>query len=302
MKRLRMERIELAGTKAMKRRKLGLLVSVTIIVFLGLLPVGTNAAEKQRVQTILLDGSEAKAFLDIAFADQRVQALQSFLQNRGYKADTAQAKVLRSDFDGKKAVTVGLIPFATDNGTFGARVAFWDGNWQGRDDRDAVAILGETEVYVMKGKGVALVSKPDFVKQLRIPLLQTLGYSEEGPVARSSSIGIKALCTSTDRYRRGYTLLGFTAWEFHQTKNWCYGSSVSNVSVGVYVTNMDPNFYYRGVVNQWDRFTTNNATHDSMRQAQIDNCVFKYGCIGTVYPAIEIWANKDGSSTATSWQ
>ena len=38
--------------------------------------------------------------------------------------------------------------------------------------------------------------------------------------------------------------------------------------------------------------------HYSRRQGEIDNCIFRWGCIGSHYPQIEIWVNGNGAWAA----
>ena len=38
--------------------------------------------------------------------------------------------------------------------------------------------------------------------------------------------------------------------------------------------------------------------HYSRRQGKIDNCILKWGCIGTHYPQIELWVNGNGAWAA----
>jgi len=62
-----------------------------------------------------------------------------------------------------------------------------------------------------------------------------------------------------------------------------------------YVTNVDPNWYYRGLAASAGYFYSQNTAHYSFRQARMENCVLKFGCIGSEYPWVKIWAYGDGS-------
>lgn len=96
-----------------------------------------------------------------------------------------------------------------------------------------------------------------------------------------------------------YTLLGFVAYRFHQVKSWIYdGNTVSNVNVFVYLSDVDPNFVYRGIVNSTDNWGPGHTWHYSFRQGHIENCVVKYGCIGSTYPYIWIRAMNNGDFSA----
>jgi hypothetical protein len=272
---------------------------------------------KHTAQAVALSGAEHEAFLATALADGKVKRLQSFLQTRGYTLDTAKADVTRVDLDSKKAVMVALLPFMAGDGSAAARIAFWDGHVDGVADRNAVAIQGEDTVFVVKNNTVTTASKGQLYKQLRNPLLRLQGptpktapadkeqvtdITPDGRMVTSSSVqALASGCRSVDVPKTMYTTLGFVAYKFWQRKYWCYGSTVYSVNVSTYMSNVDPLFYYREIAHKWDQYYDSNRSHDSMRQARVENCVLKYGCISNTYPAVQIQAHLNGNYTPRTW-
>lgn len=132
-------------------------------------------------------------------------------------------------------------------------------------------------------------------------------------VASRSGIGLQidpggggSGCASVDAWRRGSTLFGATAYVFHQVKHWCWSyPRVTSISVGTYVSDVDPNYIVRGTWGHGWYFSWNGSGsggHYSYRQARIENCVLHYGCIRNEYPWVEIrtygnggWSYNTGS-------
>jgi hypothetical protein len=115
-------------------------------------------------------------------------------------------------------------------------------------------------------------------------------------VVTSSASG----CTSVDWYESGHSVFGSLVYRFHQTKYWCWSyPSITTVNVGTYVSNVDASEVYRGVIGSNGYFYTWSGSarggHYSMRQGQFDNCIIKYGCIGSSYPWTKIYVNGNGA-------
>jgi hypothetical protein len=109
-------------------------------------------------------------------------------------------------------------------------------------------------------------------------------------------------CRRVDVARVRRSLLGLAVvFKFWHWKRWCWDyPRVWGVAMGTYVTNVDANMYYRGGVNAWAHHDTwccfsGTSGHLSFRQGRFDNCILKYGCIGTYYPWVRIHAHGDGS-------
>jgi hypothetical protein len=117
--------------------------------------------------------------------------------------------------------------------------------------------------------------------------------------AASGTVSILATsCKSTNRYQIAYTLLGFRAWEYHTHVRWCYtGSSVTSVPEHYgYFANVDSQFYPREVmVNVLNYYSANQQ--QAFTQQRIENCVLKYGCIGSASPwnRVNVYGNGTNS-------
>jgi hypothetical protein len=108
-------------------------------------------------------------------------------------------------------------------------------------------------------------------------------------------------CASVDWYESGHSsLFGTLVYRFHQTKYWCWSyPSITTVSVGTYVSNVDSSEAYRGLVSSDGYFYNWSGSarggHYSLRQGHFENCVIKYGCIGSSYPWTKIYVNGNGA-------
>ena len=104
-------------------------------------------------------------------------------------------------------------------------------------------------------------------------------------------------CREIDIVKEGSSFLfRTTVYKWHQHKRWCWANGrVTGVWTSAYATNMDANWYYRGLAGSAGYFFgPNQSGHYSFRQAKMENCVLKYGCIGSEYPWIKIWVEGDG--------
>jgi len=104
-------------------------------------------------------------------------------------------------------------------------------------------------------------------------------------------------CRDVDVYLESKSFLfRATVYKWHHTKRWCWSNGkITSVVTSAYVTNVDPNWYYRGISASTGYFYNGNAAHYSLRQARMENCILKFGCIGSEYPWVKIWAFGDGS-------
>jgi hypothetical protein len=258
-----------------------------------------------------LTDTELQAGLQAALADEGVASLTATLQSQhGYSRAEQNASGTLLDCEGQTVTSI-VIPFLGTGAERAAHIAFWDGRIKGVADRSAVAGREDSgEVLAFKGGAVRTLPRAVWEAEQRLPLNSLMTkppqlVEADGVSIESQSTGdVQAFvsCKWVDAWRNGYTLLGFVAYRFHQKKYYCYnGSRVSNVTVNAYVSNMDSQHYYQGVVSSSGRWGTSYTSHVSMRQGRIDNCVLKYGCIGSDYPAVEITAYKSGSYTYRTW-
>ncbi len=127
----------------------------------------------------------------------------------------------------------------------------------------------------------------------------------EEPLTRYVSADSSYSCRTVRIAKTHRTLLGFVAFRFWQRKHWCWDyPRILSVDVGTYVTDVDSNYQYKGIVSAWGNWytwccSTSSSGHVSYRQGRFDNCVFKLGCVGTYYPWVKINAHADGSYTWT---
>ena len=108
-------------------------------------------------------------------------------------------------------------------------------------------------------------------------------------------------CRRVDVARIGRSILGFVVYKFHQVKKWCWSyPRITWKEVYTYVSDVDPNMDYRGVVSAVGYFYTwccssGYSGHYSLRVGKFENCEPVLGCIRTEYPWVKIWARGDGS-------
>ena len=109
-------------------------------------------------------------------------------------------------------------------------------------------------------------------------------------------------CKTVDVARTGWDIFHLdVVYKFHQRKSWCWDyPRITSRSVSVYVTNVDPNMEYRGIVNAAGNYYTwccwtPSSGHYSMRQGKFENCILWFPCTRTEYPWVKIWVRGDGT-------
>jgi hypothetical protein len=106
-------------------------------------------------------------------------------------------------------------------------------------------------------------------------------------------------CKSVHAYVTRYTLLGFVAYRWNHDVYFCWSyPHITQFAANEYVSDNDGNNYVRTVYRYGYWYTwsgASNGGHYSWREAQVDNCILRYGCIGTSYPWVEIWINGNGA-------
>jgi hypothetical protein len=108
-------------------------------------------------------------------------------------------------------------------------------------------------------------------------------------------------CRTVDIARTGKDVFGFVVYRFHQVKRWCWSyPRVTSTSAYTYVSDVDPNMEYTGVVAVQGNFYPwccgrSTSGHYSLRQATFKNCILWFPCSRTEYPWVKIWAHADGS-------
>ena len=125
----------------------------------------------------------------------------------------------------------------------------------------------------------------------------TRASSSSGGVSRASG------CTKVTIRNRARTLLGHTAYRYNIWTSWCWNRSartVSSVRADWYLSDVDGNFIYREeLVRRTSHFSWlyghPSSGYEHARQARIENCVFKYGCISSTYPHNVLYSYSDGT-------
>ena len=119
---------------------------------------------------------------------------------------------------------------------------------------------------------------------------------EEGAAAQAL-----AGCRTVDAARIGRSAFGFVVYKFHQVKRWCWSNPrVTSVRTSTYVSHVDPNWDYKGVIGakgDFYRWCCGDARsgHYTFRQARFDNCIPWIGCIRREYPWVRIWVRGNGT-------
>ncbi len=115
------------------------------------------------------------------------------------------------------------------------------------------------------------------------------------------SLAAASGCRTVDVARVGRDIFGFVVYKFHQRKRWCWDyPEITSRYVSTYVTDVDPNMEYRGVVGANGYFYTwccsnGRSGHYSFRQGKFENCVLWFPCMRTEYPWVRIRSRGDGS-------
>lgn len=123
------------------------------------------------------------------------------------------------------------------------------------------------------------------------------GQEARGVVAATSAGG----CRTVDIPKVGYDIFGFVVYKFHHVKRWCWDfPRITSMSVYTYVSHVDPNMEYRGVIASSGFYYTwccgsGRSGHYSLRQGKFDNCILWFPCTRVEYPWVKIWARGDGS-------
>jgi hypothetical protein len=106
-------------------------------------------------------------------------------------------------------------------------------------------------------------------------------------------------CKTVRAWVNRYTLLGFLAYRWNHSVYFCWTyPHITAFSPNEYISDNDGLNYLRNVYTYGYWYTWNgagNGGHYPWRQAQVENCIIKYGCIGTTYPWVSIWINGNGA-------
>jgi hypothetical protein len=110
-------------------------------------------------------------------------------------------------------------------------------------------------------------------------------------------------CDSVEVTRDVEGALGFMFddWvgTFHHRVYWCWSyPRITGINVNCW-SNVDGSVIQDRGCDGWgyyyDWHGNGQGGHDSYRQADWGNCIFRYGCVKNIYPWIEIWVNGNGA-------
>ena len=96
----------------------------------------------------------------------------------------------------------------------------------------------------------------------------------------------------------------FVAFRYHQVNHWCWQyPNITCLSVASNFYDVDPSGQVRYDGNGYGWYYTwaggPFGGHYSHRDGKIDNCILRYGCIGSYYPYVDMWVNGNGAWTAS---
>ena len=100
------------------------------------------------------------------------------------------------------------------------------------------------------------------------------------------------------------TLLGFVAWRYRQVDHWCWqypNITCLSIGSGFYDLDGQENVNYSDHGYGWYYTWAGGAFggHYAHRDGSVSNCVFRYGCIQTSYPYVDMWLNGNGAWAAS---
>jgi hypothetical protein len=133
-----------------------------------------------------------------------------------------------------------------------------------------------------------------------------LSSSDDAVAARRVGSSSRAGCRTVDVAHVGRDIFRLVVYKFHQRKRWCWNyPRITWKRVTTYVSDVDPNMEYRGVVAANGYFYTwccgnRRSGHVSLRQAKFENCVLWFPCTRTEYPWVRIRVRGDGSWRAAT--
>jgi hypothetical protein len=121
------------------------------------------------------------------------------------------------------------------------------------------------------------------------------------------SLGLAARrCYTVDKHKTAHDFITrLVVWRFHHKVHWCATYPAiddGSLVVDSFFSDVDSLFQV-----DWDDHGTGwwytwrgslTGGHYSRRQGKIDNCILRWGCLGSHYPQIEVWVNGNGAWAA----
>jgi hypothetical protein len=96
----------------------------------------------------------------------------------------------------------------------------------------------------------------------------------------------------------------FVAFRYHQVNHWCWQyPNITCMNVASSFYDVDPSGQVRYDSDGYGWYYTwaggPFGGHYTHRDGKIDNCILRYGCIGSYYPYVDMWVNGNGAWTAS---
>jgi hypothetical protein len=118
-----------------------------------------------------------------------------------------------------------------------------------------------------------------------------------------SLAGLSSGCRILRVYESGHSFLFNTlVYRFYQVKRWCWNYPRINKQSLWFkpdISNVAASESYQGVVASLSYYYawggSNQGGHYSKLTGRFDNCIVKYGCIGSSYPWVEIYVTGNGA-------
>lgn len=149
------------------------------------------------------------------------------------------------------------------------------------------------------------------VSTSKIPLEPAAASGVDSTTAAASVSGGSSSasgCRKTTISNRQATTLGTTAYRYNTWTYWCWDRAKQYIkpggSNGWSISSVDSFQYWRGEVRKsvyfYDAGENNNRPRSAFRhyrQGRFENCVVKYGCVLTTYPANSLRSYYNGTYT-----
>lgn len=170
---------------------------------------------------------------------------------------------------------------------------------------DALRVVDTPEGDYLLDESFTLDGRP--LSTQRTPLDGSAGTEPSTLAKRGGTGGTSTAsgCRKVTISNRAKTVVGKTAYRYNTWTRWCWTRSSERIHRGVKtgwsISSVDGFQYWRGqvrkVTNFYDAGANNNRPRSGFRhyrQGRFENCVVKYGCIQTSYPANSLRSYSNG--------
>lgn len=176
--------------------------------------------------------------------------------------------------------------------------------------QSSVPSAAEVQEIFSRVNATGSLSDTDRARLLQLPEASTILDPESGEVVAETTkpTAITAAATSgcmtKDRYVVYKSLTRSKTVDYHFQVNWCYKNSViTSTSRSHYIKSYTIGMKDRGFINNvvsWTR--TNHYSAQVDLQAEVEQCLLKYGCIWSVHPRSRWGIYGNGDYTYQAWK